>query len=197
MMQQGIEGVTVDELARTAGVAKGSFYRYFRDKVELVETMLEPLFSHIRGAFDACEQAIADADSQDGLLGAYNGLADSLTQVLMSFPREVILYFQEARGPAVGARVCVRQMSAEIGQRAIRLTELARDRGLLRTFDPRVSALAVVGASERLLFEVLTGGDIGVPHKAAEGLVSLIMDGMRPSGPTAADAPPPEEQRSE
>src|SRR5210317_2345369 len=31
-LERGIEAVTIDEVARKAGMAKGNFYRYFRDK---------------------------------------------------------------------------------------------------------------------------------------------------------------------
>ena len=37
------EAVTIDEVAREAGMAKGNFYRYFRDKADLVEAVIEPV----------------------------------------------------------------------------------------------------------------------------------------------------------
>ena len=63
---------------------------------------------------------------------------------------------------------------------SIKLTEVARNRGLLEINDSRVSALAVIGAAERLLFEVLSGGHLGVPPmQAADMLIDLVMGGLR------------------
>ncbi|MFA9471265.1 MAG: helix-turn-helix domain-containing protein, partial [Deltaproteobacteria bacterium] len=44
-LERGIEAVTIDEVAREAGMAKGNFYRYFRDKADLVEAVIEPVAS--------------------------------------------------------------------------------------------------------------------------------------------------------
>lgn len=180
MLGKGIEAVTVDEIARAAGVAKGSFYRYFKDKSELVETMLEPMGSALRGAFDTCHAGVSAAEDDAGLLAGYLAFGVELQRVLMTFPREILLYLQECRAPRGGARDTVRTIADEVADRSIALTEIARQRGLLSVFDPRVSALTVIGAVERMLFEVLTGKYIGSPQAAAEGFVALVMDGMRP-----------------
>jgi len=37
LMNHGVDGLTMDRVAETAGVAKGSLYNYFRSKKELVE----------------------------------------------------------------------------------------------------------------------------------------------------------------
>ena len=39
----GFRRTTVAALCRAAGIAKGSFYRYFEDKAQLVEALFEPL----------------------------------------------------------------------------------------------------------------------------------------------------------
>lgn len=49
--QRGIDGLTVEQVAREADFAVGSIYRHFRSKEELIEVVLgelmEPLFEHI------------------------------------------------------------------------------------------------------------------------------------------------------
>jgi hypothetical protein len=44
---------------------------------------------------------------------------------------------------------------------------------------PAVSALAVVGAVERLLLAVLRGEDVGNPLEIPEALTGIILDGLR------------------
>ena len=40
-LSHGLEAVTIDDITRQAGVAKGSFYRYFEDKAALVRVLFE------------------------------------------------------------------------------------------------------------------------------------------------------------
>ncbi|MFT5430710.1 MAG: AcrR family transcriptional regulator [Myxococcota bacterium] len=179
MLGLGVEAVTVEQIAKNAGVAKGSFYRYFEDKEELVGALIEPLGHGIRGAFDACDEAIG-TDNNDGPIDAtYGQLAGALEEVLLAFPREILLYLQECRGPRVGARIPIRRLADVVSGRSIDLTRAAQQRRVLREFPPKISALTVVGAAERLLFEVLSGGNVGAPREAAEQLIALVMDGLR------------------
>lgn len=178
-LERGIEDVTIDQITRQAGTAKGSFYRYFKDKEELVQTLFLPLHERIREAFEACHQHLGDAADDAGVRRAYQALGLALAAALLPNRDLALLYLQESRGPAVGARVPVRALATEIASGALELTKVARARGLLRPFDARVSALVVIGAAERLLFEFLSGGDIGDPAELPGKVISLVMDGMR------------------
>src|SRR5687767_14548749 len=42
-LRHGVEAVTVEQIVDEAGVAKGSFYRYFGDKADLVEALFAPV----------------------------------------------------------------------------------------------------------------------------------------------------------
>lgn len=178
-LQQGVDQVTIDDIAKAAGTAKGNFYRYFNDKSDLVEAILEPLATRMRDAMDRCESALESAHDDATLFGAYQALAITLTPVMFEHPDVVRLYLQESRAPAAGARAPIRALADETRSRAIDLTEFAVDRKLLRIPDPRVSALAVVGAVEQLGFSVLTG-DLDAPaHDIVGTLISLVLKGIR------------------
>ena len=179
-LEQGVASVTIDRIVERAGVAKGSFYRYFRDREELLAALLAPLAAAIREAFADCRAALARAATRRALSQAYLDLAHGIGRAIAAHPRAALLYLQEARAPAAGARAPVRQLAAEVTDLAERLSIHARDQGLLRDLDPRLQALVVLGAAERLLFELLSGGrPLGRPEAAAEILVSMILDGVR------------------
>jgi AcrR family transcriptional regulator len=61
----GIE-VSVEEIARRAGVGMGTLYRHFPTKEDLVDAVLEDTFDEIVGA---AEQALTDEDAWRGLCG--------------------------------------------------------------------------------------------------------------------------------
>lgn len=61
----GIE-VSVEEIARRAGVGMGTLYRHFPAKEDLVDAVLEDTFDEI---VDAAQQASTDEDAWRGLCG--------------------------------------------------------------------------------------------------------------------------------
>jgi AcrR family transcriptional regulator len=176
---RGLESVTIDEIAAEAGVAKGSFYRYFRDKIDLVDALMAPSVEQMRAAFETCEQALGKAEAGQSLAGAYFTLASDLLAAVAQDPNVVRLYLQECRAPAVGARAVIVALSDEILTRAVRLTEAACERGLLRPLDARVCAHVVVGAVEQLLVRELAGRGTFSVSAAPQELISLILDGIR------------------
>lgn len=53
LSEHGVEGMTMDRVALAAGMAKGSLYRYFRSKQELLEfihaKLVDPIFLELEG----------------------------------------------------------------------------------------------------------------------------------------------------
>ncbi|MBT9560519.1 MAG: TetR/AcrR family transcriptional regulator [Myxococcales bacterium] len=178
MLERGLLVVTVDDITSRAGVAKGSFYRYFDSKEHLIERLFAPLHDRLDVVLAAAEVEVGGALHEPELLAAYRQLAARLQDAFIAHPREVLLYLQEARGPAQGDRRPVGLLEHRVSRAAIDLTRRAHEHGLLRAVDPLVSALAVVGAAERLLYEFLTRGTGAAPADVAQALVTLIMDGL-------------------
>ncbi len=180
-LAQGIEGTGIDDITKAAGVAKGSFYRYFDDKVQLVETLLAPVSTAAAAALARCEGAIAGAEDRGTLVAAYTAMGLELGALVLAHQAVIRLYLQERRAPGVGARAPVIRLARLLEQSAETLSKRARARGLLREWpSPRVSSLAVVGAAEQILCSFLSGADLGNAAEVPAMLTSLIMDGMRP-----------------
>lgn len=179
-LDRGIERVTIDDITQHAAIAKGSFYRYFPDKTALVAAMMAPLETVIEDAMDRCTVALKEVSDRQSLLVAYSGLGAQIATAIFRYPDVVRLYLQECRAPMTGARAPVRKLADTIANRAIQLTAVAISHGLLRPFEPSVSALAVVGASEQLLFTYLSGNLSCDPAAVPGQLVSLVLEGLRP-----------------
>ncbi len=179
-LAEGIPGVTIDQIVESAGVAKGSFYRYFRDKEELVASLLEPLAEKVASTFTSSRAALAGARDAAQVSAAYLDLARQVADVIAAHPRAALLYLQEARGPATGARAPVRRLADQVADLAESLSAHARDRGLLRDLDARVQGLVVLGAVERLLFDFLSGRRVASrPEQVSALVVTIILDGVR------------------
>ena len=178
-LEHGTESVTIDQIVEQAGIAKGSFYRYFKDKEELVETLFAPLQEALEDNFNTCAQAVKEASELPGLLFAYQEFAIRLNDIFFENRQLILLYLQENRAPAHGARKAIGALAVSITKGANALTNAAEVHGLLRPFDPRVSTLAVIGALERILFGFLRDEDVGEFELFAPSFISLIFDGLR------------------
>lgn len=180
MLAEGVTRVTIDQIVDAAGVAKGSFYRYFTDKEELVATIFQPLAEQLAAALDACERAVLATGSPAEVSAAYLELARAGAALVAEHPDALLLFLQEARGPAVDARRPIRAFADQLADRATELSDLARRHGLLRDSDPRIGSLIVLGAIERLLFEHFTRGGFGDdPARVYTLLISIMLDGVR------------------
>jgi len=180
LVKKGLQSVTIEQIVTQAGLAKGSFYRYFKDKEALVEGLLSPLASQIVGALETCDTATARAIHPRDLVVAYEKLAAQLVAAVIVNAEVVRLYLQESRGPAEGARRPLRALADQVSNKAAQLTTVAMNHGLLRRMEARVSALAVIGAAERLSFALLSGESLGPLDEVAQELVSMVLRGLTP-----------------
>lgn len=177
-LERGIENVTVDDIAKAAGTAKGNFYRYASDKKDLVEALLGPLEQGFDNAFTKCSDALDRAGTAAQLTLAYMSLATELFAIVTAHPDAVRLWLQESRAPGYGARQPIAAFDERLTRHAIELTTVAHRHGLLKKIPPDVSALAVVGAVERLLIAHLRDHSFANPNDAIRHLVRLVMEGL-------------------
>lgn len=178
-LARGIDSTTIDDITQAAGMAKGSYYRYFEDKTALVNHLVDPVRAEIIEAMEACSRRLDQETDRQNMVDAWRTLGESLTSVVFSHVGAVRLYLQESRGPASGARTPFVSVSDMVGRYAIELTRKAHAHGLLRaSIHPAVSALAVVGAVERLLTALFAGEEIGNPLEVPRALTTLIVDGL-------------------
>jgi AcrR family transcriptional regulator len=177
-LELGIEGTRIDDITKAAGVAKGSFYRYFADKTQLTQTLMSPLSDAVIGVLERAERAIDAADAPATLHAAYANLGLELGFLVVEHAPAIRLYLQERRAPDLGARAPVAALAREIEARAERLSARARERGLLRRFPPQITSLAVLGAAEQLLDAFLSGRDLGDPAQIPALVTTMVLGGL-------------------
>jgi AcrR family transcriptional regulator len=177
-LSRGAAAVTIDDIVAAARMAKGSFYRYARDKSELIDRLLAPVVTEITAVLDRCDDALRRA-SRDTLLVVYLQLATELSLILTRHADRVLLYLQEARAPTNSAPA-VDALGELLQSRAIALTIRAREHQLLRDVDPEVAALTVLGAVDALVLAHLRNRRAAhaIPATIAE-LVTIVVSGVR------------------
>jgi AcrR family transcriptional regulator len=178
-LRRGIEAVTIDEVAREAGMAKGNFYRYFRDKADLVEAVIEPVARTTRRAVQECDEKLRTADGRDDAVAAYGQLGNRLVGALAMYPDAMCLYLQERRAPATTARQAISDLATDLDRRAFMLSQVAVDRRLVAVANPHVSALAVLGAVEALALASVRNQVQMDPVETTKTLIAIVLEGLQ------------------
>ena len=110
---QGFAAARLDDVARRAGVAKGTIYLYFRDKEslfqELIRTMLTPLVGTIEalGAADLPLAALADHIVELFVREVYETRRKDVVRLMISegrrFPKLAEFYYREVLARIIAA----------------------------------------------------------------------------------------------
>lgn len=155
-LARGINAVTIDDIASGANVAKGSFYRYYADKTQLVDGLLQPIAKALGTVFDDADHGMRSATDGDGVHGVIQTLVARVFDVAFQQPDVALLYLQERRLPSQGANGPVRQLSSTIDARLQALAAFANP----VLSPPEVVEFGVrpriaVGAMEEILFHAL------------------------------------------
>jgi AcrR family transcriptional regulator len=179
-LERGIEAVSIEEITIGAGVAKGSFYRYFEDKLNLVDFLIGQLRSSAYESFQQSLQRLQTATTEAEVAASYEVLSSGLVEVVFKYGDHALLYLQENRGQLAGARAPVIQMANMLAEMAIEHSELAKSKGFLKpAIATEVSTLAVIGAAERLLYAALSGQLKTSPMDVPKALIDLVLGGVR------------------
>jgi AcrR family transcriptional regulator len=173
-LADGSAVVTIDQICERAEMAKGSFYRYARDKSDLIAQILAPVIDETTQALARCEHALRNAGATP-IAAIYLELARQLSQMVALHAPRVLFYLQESRAPMAAA--AIQELADRLTAQAITLTEIARDHGLIRAVDPEVSALVVLGAIDALLFAHLRRRR--VRPTVVTDLVDIVLRGIR------------------
>lgn len=177
-LSHGIDATTIDEIVSAAGTAKGNFYRYFRDKEELIESLSAPIAEKVRLVFSKAKLALNDAGPGEEARRVYQLLAQDLVAILIANTPYVRLYLQESRGAPVGARLPLVRLSNEFLDLATELSHVARERGLVKKTAGRLTATVTVGATEAILLRALAGDDLGPIFEVPQRIVEMVLDGI-------------------
>ncbi|MCA9494288.1 MAG: TetR/AcrR family transcriptional regulator [Myxococcales bacterium] len=170
---EGYDRASIERIAEAAGVARGTFYLYFPDKLALFDAVMDEWFVPILGVLDDTGAALLAADGPAAALEVYGGMATGLAIVGLAHRDAVEVALRESRRSGE-AGASLRQRELAMLERVTRFTDLALERGLIHTTAPRLVGLVVFGAVERLFYEVICGTDLGDPTAAAQEVLRLF-----------------------
>jgi len=175
--RKGMAAATMQEIAKEAGVAKGTIYLYFRDREELVEKTFETAIGQLHQRLDA---------ALDGDGSFAERLRSLLTAQLAFFSenREFFRLYHSLRVPEGSAmqqrrqkRTCQPQFRARV-DRLAGILQQAMDSGEVRRLDPRRLALFLIEGSIAIVLERLSEDAPPPENDDVELVVSTLLDGI-------------------
>ncbi len=172
-LEAGYDGASIEVVAASAGVARGTFYLYFPDKLSLFRALMERWVVPVEAVLDEVVEQIPSCRSIDEVRGVYEQMGAALAAVGLTRSDEILVAFRQTKQPDEGG-VWLREVELRLLDKAISFTEQASSRGLIQVADPRLAVLVVFGAVERLFYEVLVGTDLGDPDIIASTVVGLF-----------------------
>ena len=124
---RGFENCTIEEIARAAGVGKGTVYNYFRAKEDLVVSFMVDVERQTQAEVAALAQARGSAAS------ILTRFIESQMAFKAPHHRFVRLFLAQLAGTATHADSWVREASAALDPALVQLFEKLQKRGLVRT----------------------------------------------------------------
>ncbi|WP_257455935.1 TetR/AcrR family transcriptional regulator [Archangium lipolyticum] len=152
--RKGYHGCRIADVAREAGVAYGLVYHYFKNKDELLETVVETGWS----GFISRLRTVVESEGST-LEQKVRGIADVAFEAYRVDPRAVkVLILEVARSPA-GTQIVSRQQAfLDTIRMAADMFRAAQATGELRAdLDPMLCASLLVGAIEMGLTAFVSG----------------------------------------
>jgi len=158
---QGFSAARLDDVARRAGVAKGTIYLYFRDKDALFEELIRSVLSPVVGALELAmhdqrpTREIAESAIEIFLRDIYGTRCNDVIRLVISeggrFPKLAEFYHREVLSRLFGAMQALLQRAAERGE--------LRDASVVR-FPQLIGAPAIVSIIWSGLFDRFESLDV-------------------------------------
>lgn len=176
-MEVGYHRASIEQIVGEAGIARGTFYLYFPDKAAIFKHLTNKLLDPAMAALERAREALEHAHTLPETQSVYLNMSRALTEALLENGEAALLYYREQRDPGeIGEwlRVRSRQFDAVV-------TDLVRslmDRRMLRSADPKVVAMAIIGAIHHIAFAFLSGEPFDDPEVVGTTLVQLFGQGL-------------------
>jgi AcrR family transcriptional regulator len=171
---QGGLAVTMDEIARCAGVGVGTVYRRFPDKELLIEALFEQRIDELVALAEAARD---DPDPFAGLMRFFETFL--ALQAADRGLKDVLLGTARGAGRATRARERIGPIVDDLLARACEAGDLRPD----------------VAASDHALIQFVLGAVIDFTHDVAPDtwrrMLTIVLDGLRPSRGAPSPLPAP------
>ena len=171
----GFEKTTIDEVARAAGVGKGTVYEYFANKAELIEGCLGSLIGEHMGLFEPFGDD--DGTAVEALRRVTRTMVDALSEAGTHYRFFIEYMLYASRNPHGNAIMA--QMLDQFRRLFTALFERGKQSGELRAdLDAAGAAAAYAAWFDGAIFHWMTAPEGPSLQEMADQYLELVLRGM-------------------
>ena len=175
--EQGYDRTSIEQIANKADVARGTFYLYFPDRIAVLDALVDPWFDPLLLLLAEERERLTIASTPAECRAIYEDIGGRVAMLALEYGEQLLLAFQEARGPGEAGEL-IRKRESQVTDVIVALTALAADRGLVDAPLPEVAARVVVGAVEKMFYDVLASDWEVDPMAVGRETVRLLVGAL-------------------
>lgn len=179
--EKGYHSTGIADIAAELKIGHGTFYRYFRNKLDIFETVIGGLISEISTV--VMEEKADEADTLEEYRTQLHRIGNGLVGILMENPLSLRILFYESLGIDEQINRMIQQAFDLFGEYTKAYLENGMSKGFLRLdLKPGETALAI----NAMLLEAARRIAVSAEPELArrdwiETIVGLMLDGMKAS----------------
>jgi AcrR family transcriptional regulator len=140
--EKGFAAAKLDEIARRAGVSKGTLYLYFKDKEELFRAVVRDSIAPNVGAVTSAVSSL-EMPFEQAIRAFFAAFAESIGRIPVGAVAKMVI--GESRNFPELARVWHDEVASKAIGAMASLVAKAQERGEVRPGDPRLYAFSLMG----------------------------------------------------
>ena len=179
-IKQGFQSTTIDDIVQSVGIARGTFYLYYEDKISLFTELLQEMYQPI---VDILQRTLSDLESTNATSIShqirYLQTAIELAQFIEVNKSTLPLHFQEIWSAGEHG-LAMRQWRSDIEHLAQGLIDSSIQQEIIRPVPSKMTAMAIVAAAERVIWGWQNGELESQRQELAQEMALLFWAGIAP-----------------
>ena len=179
-IEQGFQSTTIDDIVKSVGIARGTFYLYYEDKISLFTELLQDMYQPI---VDILQRTLNDFESTNATVLShqirYLQTAIELAQFIEVNKSTLPLHFQEIWSAGEHG-LAMRQWRSDIENLAQALIDSSIQQEIIRPVPSKMTAMAIVSAAERVIWGWQNGELESQRQELAQEMALLFWAGIAP-----------------
>lgn len=173
----GMSEARVEDIARRAGLSKGSFYLHFKSKEEVFRALLDHFLVEVSRYSEQCRPKLENARTVEDVRLFFRAQDAQMLEFLWS-NRDILGVFYQAGASPQYQHILNAFLDAQANVAIAQIREL-QVRGLYRAaLDPEVVGHCVVGIYHNLTRQLVASRSKPDLERIAESIVTLILFGL-------------------
>jgi AcrR family transcriptional regulator len=174
--ERGYHAATVDDITRSAGVAKGTFYLYFQEKREIYYELVRSFLQHVK---DIGASVAHEVHTAEQFFQRCEKAAKELLRVFRDHYSLARLAYRESMSLDAELERMLREFYRDLARVEADNIRLGIELGLFRPVDPLICAYAHIGMVERVALGLLSEQKPPPPELVVRELLSIAFEGLR------------------